>query len=407
MHKKIYEGITLLDITNNAAGPSCCAEFADLGATVIKIERPVTGDDTRRYNPTLEHGESLLYHWYNRGKKSVTVDMGDPAGKQIIKELAAKADVLVEAYRPGTMKKLGLDYDEIVKVNPSIIYCSISAFGQTGPYAHKAGYDLLAQALSGVMDMTGEPDGQPIKSGFVLGDYTGALNAFGAIAAALYHKMRTGEGQYIDVSLLEGLLNQNSFLETASVMKTDPTRIGQHHANLCPYGVFSGKNGQTAIICAPNEKLWKQLCVIMGREDLMEDPDFSTGPARIKNRPEVIRTIEAWLSTYDNIGEAITAMDTAGIPCCSVKSTAELLEDEHLLAREAFVEIDTPPSYQKVKKLKVRGPWIKYSKTPMEMSRASDLGEYNYEVLGELGYSKESVDTLQKAWTEKALAKRK
>jgi len=405
MNKKIYKGVTILDITNNAAGPACCAEFADHGATVIKVERPAKGDDTRSFNPILENGESLLYHWFNRGKKSVVIAMDDPEGQEMIMKLAAKADVLVESYRPGIMKKFGLDYEEVVKVNPSIIYCSISAFGQYGPYAHKPGYDLIAQALSGIMDMTGEPDGPPIKSGFILGDFTGALNAFGSISAALFHRKNTGEGQYIDVSLLEGLVNQNGFFEMASVVGKNPTRIGQHHVTLCPYGVYSGKNGQSAVICAPNNKLWQKLCGIMGREDILKNPDFSSGSARTKNQKLVIQIIEEWLSVYDNISDAVKLMDEAGIPCCLVKSTKDLLDDEHLAARGMFVEIDTPPSYKKVKKLKIRGPWVKFSKTPMEPSRSSDLGEYNYEVLGALGYSREDIDQFQQTWKEKVLTK--
>lgn len=405
MSHRIFEGITVLDITNNAAGPSCCAELADMGATVIKIERPVTGDDTRGNFPTLEHGESLVCHWFNRGKKSVTIALDDPVGQTVLKQLAAKADVLVEAYRPGTMKKWALDYESIALVNPAIIYCSISAFGQTGPYAHKAGYDLIAQALCGVMDMTGEPEGTPTKSGFILGDFAGALNAFGSIAAALYHRKCTGEGQYIDIALLESLVNQNGFFEMASVLGRKPTRVGQHHTTICPYGVFAGSHGQSAVICAPNDKLWGLLCGVMKRNDLNKDPDF-LGANRTKNSKRVISLLENWLCNFDDINEAITLMDAAGIPCCTVQATADLIHNEHLQARGAFVEIDTPPSYKEVKKLTIRGPWIKFSKTPMEPSRSSDLGEYNHEILSGLGYSIDQIDGMQQIWAEKALAKK-
>lgn len=406
MSKKIFEGLTLLDFTNNAAGPSCCAEFADHGANVIKIERPVVGDDTRHFNPILENGESLLYHWYNRGKKSITIAMDDPEGVEIIKKLTAEADIIVESFRPGIMKKFNVDYDSLVKIKPDIIYCSVSAFGQTGPYAMKPGYDLIAQAMSGVMDMTGEPDGQPIKSGFILGDFSGALNAFGAICAALYHREKTGEGQFIDVSLFEGLFQQNSFFEMASVCGQDPKRLGQHHATLSPYGVFSGKNGQNAVICAPNNKLWAIFCKAIGKEEYITHPDFATGPDRSSNLQKVVDIIEEWLVTYDDVDEAITMLDKLGIPCCTVKSTKQLMDDPHLIERGTIIEMETPPSYKKVRKLKMRGPWIKFSKTPMESSRSSDLGEYNQEIIGGLGYSEEEVTQLQNKWTEKATKKK-
>jgi len=398
MSKRVFEGITLLDFTNNAAGPSCCAEFADHGANVIKIERPVVGDDTRHFNPILENGEALIYHWYNRGKKSITIALDDPDGVEMIKKLTKEADVIVESFRPGIMKKLGLDYASLSQVNPSIIYCSISAFGQTGPYAMKAGYDLIAQSLSGIMDLTGEPDGPPIKSGFILGDFTGGLNAFGAISVALFHRERTGEGQYIDVSLFEGMVQQNSFFEMASVLNLSPTRIGQHHATICPYGVFAGKDGQSAVICAPNNKLWAILCKAMGREELITDPHYATGSARNKNIGKVIEILESWLAGFDNIVEAVDLLDGRGIPCCIVKSTKDLVNDPHLIARGTIVEIETPPSYKEHRKLRIRGPWIKFSKTPMQMERSSDLGEYNQEILSQLGYSREDIEQLQSKW---------
>ena len=218
-------------------------------------------------------------------------------------------------------------------------------------------------------------------------------------------RQKTGEGQFVDVSLFECLFQQNSFFEMASVCGQNPKRLGQNHATLSPYGVFSGKNGQNAVICAPNNKLWGILCNAMGKEEYITHPDFATGFDRSKNLQKVVDIIEEWLQTYDDVNVAVTMLDKLGIPCCMVKSTKDLMTDEHLIARGTIVEVDAPPSYKVNRKLRMRGPWIKFSKTPMEATRSSDLGEYNHEVIGGLGYSAEKIDELQNKWTEKALKK--
>ena len=394
--KKLFEDIRILDFTNNAAGPVCTSMFASFGADVIKVERPVTGDDIRGFAPRLD-GQALNFLFYNRGKRSITVDLTDPAGVEMVKRIVPTADVIVESFRPGVMKKFGLDYASILELNPQVVYCSVSAFGQTGPWAGKPGYDLIAQALCGVMDMTGEPDEPPQKSGFILGDYVGAMNAFGAISAALYYKSVTGIGQYIDVALLDGMVAMNNFVELAAI-GVDQHRIGAHHSAICPYGVYNGKNGQAVAICAPNNKLWSKVCTVMGQPELTEDPRFCSGEARIRNLKEVISVIEGWLKRFDNINDAISLLDRAGIPVAKVQSAMDLLTDEQLLARAMIVDMEMPPNMPTYKHIKSRGMWLKFSKTPAEIRRAPELGEHNREVLPEFGYTVEEIDALQNKW---------
>lgn len=398
---KIFDGIKVLDFTSNAAGPCAAAMLADHGAEVIKIERPGVGDDARVYAPKL-YGTALNFNWYNRGKKSITLDLKDPEAKAIIEKMIVDADILMESYRPGIMKKMGLDYDEVIKINPQIIYCSVSAFGQYGPYSMKPGYDVIAQGMSGLVDCTGNPDGEPIKHGVILGDFVGSLNAYGAIVTALYNKKITGEGQYIDVSLFEGLFAFNGNFEKATMLDMNPTRTGNHHPSIAPYGVFEGKNKQYCVIATPNNKHWKILCEIMGKPELITHEIFGDVAKRGLAHEQVKDIIEDWLKGFDDIKVPVDMIDKAGVPCAKIMTTKELTKDEHLIARGSIVEIDAPESYKKngLEKLTVRGPWIKYSKTPMEMKGVPDLGQHNYEVLGRYGLSKEEVDKLQAKWNK-------
>lgn len=395
----LFSGVKVLDFTNNAAGPVCVSMLADFGADVVKVERPVVGDDIRGFAPKLD-GVGLNFLFYNRGKKSITIALDDPDGIDIVKKIIPDMDVIVESFRPGIMKKFGLDYESVKAIKPDIIYCSISAYGQTGPYAKKPGYDLIAQALCGVMDMTGEPDAPPQKSGFILGDYIGAMNAYGAIAGALYHKQNSGKGQYIDYALLDGMVAMNNFIELAYT-GVSQSRIGAHHSAICPYGVYNGKEGQCVTICAPNNKLWNKLAELIGKPELGEDERFSTGPARIKNLKTVVDIIETWLKSFEDIETAADILDSGGIPCAKVKTAKDLLTDEHLIARGMITEVDTPPSITKFDRLKTRGVWIHMSETPGSISRAPDLGEHNHEVLVKYGLSPEHITELQERWKNK------
>jgi len=401
----IFNGLKVLDFTNNAAGPLTCSLLADYGADVVKIERPVVGDDVRGFAPRLE-GESLPFLWLNRGKRSVEIALDDPEGVEMVKTLIKGADVVVEAFKPGVMKKFGLDYEHVAAIKPDIVYCSISAFGQTGPYSKKPGYDLIAQALSGLMDITGDPDGDPVKHGSILGDYVGAINAFGCISAALYHRKNTGEGQYIDVSLCDGLVALNNCVEPSFVAKKPMTRIGNHSFSLCPYGVYPGKNGQSMIICAPANKLWFKLCDMMGKPELGQE--LNTAALRIANLDKIISEVQQWASQYDDIADAVKILDEAGIPSCKVQKTAEVIQDEHFRSRGSICNMPVTASLRShgIETIPARGPWVQFSKTPAVYRGAPVLGDGNFEVLEGCGYSREHIESLEKKWAEQAAAKK-
>ena len=400
----IYKGIKVIDFTNNAAGPLTGSMLADFGADVIKIERPVVGDDVRGFGPRIK-GESLPFIWLNRGKRSVEVALDDPEGIEITKTMIKSADIVLQAFKPGVMKKFGLDYDSVVKINPQIIYCSISAFGQKGPYSKKPGYDLIAQALSGVMDITGDPKGEPTKSGTIMGDYIGTLNAFGCISACLYHRKCTGEGQYIDISLCDGLVAFNGLVEPAFMMK-NPTRTGNHSYSLCPYGLFPGKEGQYMIVCAPTNKLWTKLCNLIGNSEAAET--YNSAALRIANLDKVIEIIGSFAKQFDDIADAVKILEENNIPSCKVQNTLEVINDEHFRQRGTICEMPTTPSLQAkgLKTITARGPWNKLSKTPLVYREPPVLGVHNHEVLESYGYSKEKIDALEKKWADKVNPKK-
>lgn len=400
MGKTVFEGIRVLDFSNNLAGPCCASLLADMGAEVIKIERPVAGDDSRGISPRVE-GQSLQFIWFNRGKKSVEMDLHDSEAVEILKKMIADADVIVESFKPGTMKKFGLDYESVAPLKPGLIYCSISACGQTGAYAAKPGFDIIAQGMSGLMDLAGEPDGAPVKQGVTIGDYVGSMNAYGAIVTALYYRQLTGVGQYLDVSLLDGLISCNSTIENAATLGAHPTRSGRHHGTMAPYGVYLGKNGQSVIIAAYTASMWKRLCTAMERPDLIEDERFNSIPQRVKNLKELVSEIEGWLKNFEDVQDAIDIMEANNVACCKIRSTYEVANDPVLWERGSLVEIPTQPSFKELRSIRARGPLVKYSETPASMKRAPDLGENNYEILGQYGWDKEKVDAMEEKWAEK------
>lgn len=289
----MLDDVKVLDFTTNAAGPVASAEMSDYGAQVIKIES-MNGGPERTYVPILE-GKSLTHAWVNRGKKSITLNLKDPRAIEIVKALAKDADVLIESNRPGVMKRLGLDYETLKEINPSLIYCSLTAFGQTGPYSQKPGFDMMGQALSGMMSITGEKGGQPLKHGIALADYFGGFNVFASVLTALHYQRRTGKGQYIDVSLLQGMIHLNSTIDRLNDgVLCKPN--GNHHSGLCPFGCFNTDKGESVIICAPSAKAWEAVAKAMNRPDYLTDPEYNTIGARTKNMVKVIAEIEACLA---------------------------------------------------------------------------------------------------------------
>ena len=405
MAKPVYEGLKVLDATNNYAGPLAGSMLADYGAEVWHIENQALGDDNRFFPPMID-GISINYCSDNRGKKSVVLDLKDPRGAEIFKKLAAQADVILESFRPGVMEKLGLDYESIRAINPRAIYCSISAYGQTGPYAQRPGYDVIAQAVSGLMDMTGDPDGPPTKIGPAIGDWMGALNAFGCIGTALYYRSISGQGQHIDISLCRTLMWVSAKLDS-DITGVRSTRTGNHHINLAPYGIFQGSNGQSAIIGALSAKTWGALCKVMNKPELEMDPRFVSNDKRVENLQTLIGIIEDWLKGFDNIDDAVNALIDAGVPCGKVYNQDDILKDPHYNACKWFTDM---PMADGMKSVRTR----KFPTDPMEFSafepvykKAPALGENNVEVIGELGYSEEEILAMEKEWEDAFYAKTK
>ena len=383
--------IRVLDLSRVLAGPWASQNLADLGAEVIKIERPGSGDDTRAWGPPFlkdadgtETNNSAYYLSVNRGKKSVTLDISGSEGQRIARELAARSDVLLENYKVGGLAKYGLGYDEVRKINPRIVYCSITGFGQTGPHAHRPGYDFIFQGIGGLMSITGErddlPGGGPQKVGIAITDVLTGMYAALAITAALAHRERTGVGQYIDLALLDTIVafgaNQiHNYFVSAKI----PPRYGNAHANLAPYEVFPTADGHL-ILAAGNDGQWQSFCKAAERSELAADPRFRTNPDRIRNRKELIPLVRSIMKERTR-KDWITRLDAAGVPCGPINDYREVFEDPQV--RHRGLKIETPhPQSGSVPG--IASP-MRFSKTPVEYDRPPPLlGQHTREVLGGL-----------------------
>ncbi len=393
--KGILDGIRVLDFTIHTAGPTCTAQLADMGAEVIKVERPGYGDETRYHSPSVE-GHGTQFMWNNRGKKSITVDLKDPEGAKILLELGKHVDVVVESMKPGSMKKMGLDYAAFQAVNPQIVYCSISAFGQTGPKASEPGFDIVAQAASGIMDLTGDPNGPPVKSGIFLSDFVSGKDAFGAIMAALLHKERTGEGQYIDIAMLQCMITMNPFVENA-FLGSYITRTGNHSASFAPYGVFRGPHNQYLTIGAFTPSHWKKFCEgALKRPELVNDPRFADYAGRLANCKEIIKIVEDWLATFESVDEPKAILTSLSLVAGKVYTTREVISDEQVLARHAVAE--HPGTRKMTHGYWGRGSQFVFSKTPVVMKAAPELGDDNYAILAEAGLTREQIHDIETRW---------
>ncbi|MBI3015898.1 MAG: CoA transferase, partial [Candidatus Tectomicrobia bacterium] len=314
------EGIRVLDLSRVLAGPYCSMILGDLGADVIKIERPGIGDETRHWGPPFAApGESAYFLCANRNKRSVTVNLKAPEGVEIIKALARKSDVLLENFSPGTTDELGIGYEAIRDVNPGIIYCSITGFGPDGPYRNRSGYDLVVSAIGGLMGITGEPEGPPVKVGVAITDVCTGISAQGAICAALYAREKTGKGQRIDLSLLEtqvaALVNMaSSYLISGEI----PRRWGTAHETIVPYQGFEAQD-KYVIITAGNDQLWARFCKVLGVPELIDDPRFRTNPLRVENRKECIGILAPIMKTKTR-DEWIELLNVEGIPCAPINT---------------------------------------------------------------------------------------
>jgi formyl-CoA transferase len=386
------EKMRVLDLTQVMAGPFCCQLLADMGAEVTKVEPPGTGDQARQaMGFKLKGDDTAAFLAVNRNKSSVTLNLKEDEAREVFYKLVRDADALVENFRPGVTKKLGIDYETLKEINPRLIYASISGFGQTGPYAMRAGYDLIAQGMSGVMSVTGEPGGPPAKCGIPIGDLSaGLFCAFGVLTAYIARE-ETGEGQYVDTSLFEGALAL-SIWETAELWSTGriPQPFGSAHRLTAPYQALETGDGYINV-GANNQRLWSRLCNALGREELIEDERFATNPDRMENRAELVEELER--STREkSTDEWIEILFEAGFPAGPIYNYEQVFEDPHTLAREMMVEMDHPVEG----KVKGLGIPVKLSETPGRIRRAAPLlGEQTEETLARLGYSEEEIADLR------------
>ncbi len=381
----------VLDLSRVLAGPFCTMILADLGAQVVKIERPGTGDDSRAFSP-MKGSESAYFMSINRGKKSVTANLKHPRGKEIVLKLAKHADVVVENFKPGVTKRLGLSYEDLKVVNPRLIYASSTGFGQTGPLSEKASYDLIIQGMSGIMSITGPDENTPIKVGSSVADiFSGVFTCIG-ILSALRARDRTGKGQMVDVAMLDCMF---SVLENAiarfTVNGIVPKPIANRHPSIAPFSSFTASDGQINIAVG-NDTLWLKFCHVINRQDLLEDARYKTNDLRIRHLDSLIATLEATLGKRKS-EEWLEIFEKAGIPAGKVENIAEVLQNPQIIAREMLVRLVHPSAGEHI----VPGVPMKFSSTEAVIQQAAPLlGEHNREILVSfLGIPEEELPELE------------
>lgn len=385
----VLEGIRVLDFTQVLAGPFCTMNLADFGAEVIKIEKPGSGDGSRIFGPFL-NGESGYYTLVNRGKKGIALDL--KRGKDVIYEMVKSCDIVVENFKPGVMEKLGYSYDQLKTINPRLIYCSISGFGQDSPMRNLPAYDIVAQGMSGMMSITGYPDSPPARVGSSLGDVSAGLYAVTGILLALYERERSGKGQYVDIAMLDSVF---AFIETNVVRHTiggiHPTRVGARHPLSAPFDIYRCKDAHV-IIAVASDAHFAKLCEIIGQPDLIKNPKFDSDPHRSENDVELKAILESFFKDY-TVAEAMDMMQKMSIPCGPLCTVDEACENPSILKREMLVEVDQP----KMGKVKITGNPMKLSRTPADPRHPAPLlGQDTKEVLqNTFGYSAEQVAKLE------------
>ncbi len=391
-NKGLLEGIVVLDLTRVLAGPYCGTLIADMGATVIKVENPIGGDDSRSMGPFI-NGNSVYYANFNRSKLGCTLNLKTPEGKEIFKELVKKADVIIENYRPGTMEKLGLGYDELKKVNPAIIYGAVSGFGHTGPLSKRAGYDIIGQAMGGLMSTTGWPGGPATRSGTPLGDVLGGLNLAIGVLAALINRQKTGLGEKIDVALVDSVA---SAMENITMIYQAtgriPQRIGNRYESTYPYDSFPANDGDV-IIAAGNNKLFSILCEIIEQPELKNDPRFIDVKSRVANHDDLFKIVSSWTKKY-TVEEIDKKLNDAGCPASIVNTIDRLVVDKQIAgAREMFPEIEQPG----IGKLQITACPQKLTRTKSYPRKPAPLlGEDNMDIFGKLlGFSEDRINELK------------
>jgi crotonobetainyl-CoA:carnitine CoA-transferase CaiB-like acyl-CoA transferase len=385
------DGIRVIDLSRVIAGPWCGALLADMGADVIKVEGVADADESHTWPPHKD-GESAAYLLFNRNKRGMTLDLKSPDGVEIVKKLVAGADVLIENFRTGTMESFGLGYEVLSQINPRLVYCSVSAFGRTGPRKDSAGYEALMQAFSGIMSITGEPGGQPVRAGVSFLDLsTGVITAFGVVNALLYRE-RTGLGQRVDGSLLETAVSMLAFHAEGYVLTGAlPRALGSGHPSLSPYRNFRCNDGQWVFIAAANDRFWGRLAPALGLPELASDPRFARNVDRVKHRAELEAILEKTIGSQPRTA-VLGACEAAGVPATPVNTVDQVMTDAQTAAR-GMVDRVTHPTLGEIP---VVSTPVKFSRMPVGVRHAAPLrGQHTDEVLGSLGYSADVIASLR------------
>ncbi|MET0960425.1 MAG: CoA transferase, partial [Psychrobacillus psychrotolerans] len=375
--EQALKGMKVVDLSQVLAGPYCTMVLADMGADVIKVEKFPNGDDTRSMGPYINE-ESYMYMMVNRNKRGICLNLKTDKGLEVLYKLIKEADVFIENYRPGVTKKLGIDYDTLKALNPALIYCSISGYGQTGPYKNKGGYDIMAQGLSGLIDMTGEKNGKPVKVGIAIHDIAAAQTAIQSILSAYIYRLKKGTGQYIDVSLVDSGLAWTVWEAAAYFGKGEvPQRNGTAHRVSAPYQGFKTQDG-FILIGAGNQKLWEKFCLqVAHKPEWLIDERFLTNSIRAANASQLEMEIEKVLSKHPS-SYWLDLLDTTGVPSGPIYSYDQTLNDEHILSREMIVDYEHPVAGS----MKTLGFPAKFSETPGQFrTPAPLLGQHNKEIL--------------------------
>jgi len=389
---KPLENVVVLDLSRVLAGPYCTMLLSDLGAEIIKVEIPDTGDDSRQFGP-FRNGRSLYFMSINRGKKSISLNLKTPKGKEMLMELVKKADVVIENFRPGTMEKLGIGWEVLKEINPGLIYAASSGFGHTGPYSSKPSYDILAQAMGGIISITGWPDSKPTRVGMSIGDITASLFTAIGINAALYHRSVTGVGQKVDVSMLDCQL---AILENAllryQVDGTPPHPIGNRHPTITPFQAFKAKDDYF-VLGIGNDSLWVKLCKMLNKPEFIDDLRFKDNQKRTQNLDIIIPILENIFSEK-TMSEWCELFEQAGIPHSPINTIDKVMENPQLKARNMLVEVSSPETG----KVTIAGNPIKMSTIPEDPTRGTvpEIGQHNNEIYGKmLGLGEEEIIRLK------------
>ena len=395
------DGIRIFDLTRILAGPTCTQLLGDLGADVIKVEKPGVGDDTRTWGPPYVKGsdgedttESAYYLSANRNKRSITIDLQSSGGVALARQLIAKSDVLIENFKVGSLSKLGLGYNDLKEEFPGLVYCSVTGFGQTGPYAYRAGYDFLAQGLGGIMSITGDPEGAPMKVGVGIADVMTGMYASTAILAALRHRDSTGDGQHIDTCLLDTqvswLINEGTnYLVSGKI----PVKLGNEHPNIVPYKVFATSDGHV-ILAVGNDRQFQDWCNDAGAEDLMADSRYKTNPLRIANRKSLNKVMPAFMKNKTT-EEWLADLAKRNVPCSPVNNIEQVFDDPHVKYRGMQIEMDHHTAGSG--KVPLIGNPVKMSGTPPQYRLPPPtLGEHTGKLLEELlGFNESEIKALR------------